>query len=94
MREAASFIASQSRFAPANVVSAVLQSVVDVLRAWNSRREVARLVDFDDRLLADIGLKREDLRSALGLPFSYDASLELQRRALGNRARGWRGQGF
>jgi hypothetical protein len=38
-----------------------------------------------------VGVTREDVRWALDLPFAYDPGVELQRRALRNRARGWRG---
>ena len=90
MREAASFIASQGSLAPAGVLTALLREMSTALRSWNKRRQVKTLGEFDDHLLADIGLTREDVRWALDLPFSYDPGVELQRRALRNRARGWR----
>lgn len=90
MREAASFIASQGNLAPAGVLSALLRSASAALRSWNNRRQVKALGEFDDHLLADIGVTREDVRWALDLPFSHDPGIELQRRALRNRARSWR----
>jgi len=90
MREAASFIASQTGLAPAGVLSALLRDVRTAFRSWNARRHLKTLSEFDDHMLADIGITREDVRWALGLPFAYDPGIELQRRALRNRARGWR----
>jgi hypothetical protein len=37
-----------------------------------------------------MGVTREDVRWALDLPFTHDPGIELQRRALRNRHRGWR----
>jgi uncharacterized protein YjiS (DUF1127 family) len=91
MRNAASFIASQTNSAPASFLDALLQSVRTSLRAWNSRQKVTNLLDLDDHMLADVGLTREDVRWALDLPFTHDPGLELQRRALRNRSHGWRG---
>jgi uncharacterized protein YjiS (DUF1127 family) len=91
MREAASFIASQSRSAPAAVLPALVDAVQGAWRAWSNRRKLTSLTDFDDHLLADIGLTRDDVRVALDLPFAHDPSLELQRIALKNRRAGWRG---
>jgi uncharacterized protein YjiS (DUF1127 family) len=91
MREAASFIASQSRFAPAAVLPALVETVQGAWRAWSNRQKLTSLSEFDDHLLADIGLTRGDVRVALDLPFAHDPSLELQRIALRNRRRGWRG---
>jgi uncharacterized protein YjiS (DUF1127 family) len=92
MREAASFIASQTSPAPGGLVTAFLRQVRIAARSLNSRRQIARLAEFDDHLLADIGLTRQDLGWALQLPFAADPAAELERRALRNRegARGWR----
>jgi uncharacterized protein YjiS (DUF1127 family) len=90
MREAASFIASQTGWAPAGALSALLRDVSTAFRSWNARRHLKTLSEFDDHMLADIGITREDVRWALDLPFAYDPGIELQRRALRNRARGWR----
>ena len=90
MREAASFIASQTRFAPAGALPALLNRVAKATRNWIGRRKLRQITELDDHLLCDIGVTREDVRWALELPFSYDPGLELQRRALRNRTRGWR----
>ena len=90
MREAASFIAAQSHSAPAAILPNLLATARSAWRAWSNRRRLADLSDFDDHMLADLGLTRDDVRLALTLPFAHDPSLELQRRALQNRGRGWR----
>jgi uncharacterized protein YjiS (DUF1127 family) len=89
MREAASFIAGQGRFAQPGVVPALVQSVTAAVHAWVNRRKVARLYDFDDHMLADVGLSRRDVQKALDLPFGYDPSRELQRVVARRQPRGW-----
>jgi len=89
MREAASFIASQSSSAESGVLQDILQAARQALRSWQNRRRIASLSDFDDHILADMGLTRGDVQQALDLPFTYDPALELQRLALRNRTGGW-----
>jgi len=60
-----------------NIRQALLNWPVDVFRAWRGRRLVQDMRDFDDAQLADIGLRRSDVESALQLPFSADPSLYL-----------------
>jgi uncharacterized protein YjiS (DUF1127 family) len=91
MREAASFIASQSGGAASGILPALIAAIRSASQAWRARRKLSRLLDMDDHMLNDVGVCREDVRWALDLPFSYDPGLELQRRALRNRAQGWRG---
>jgi len=67
----------------------VLQFAERTIRAWRNRRTAAKLTEFDDHILQDLGLNRSDVYDALDTPFSSDPSLELQRYALRNRARGW-----
>lgn len=50
------------------------------LATWQQRRRLARLLDYDDHLLADMGHRRSDLLDALALPFSADAQALLQQR--------------
>ncbi|MFN4142212.1 DUF1127 domain-containing protein [Aestuariivirga sp.] len=59
------------------------------LSNWRARRAVARLDTLDDFLLRDIGVTREELRWASGLPLSVNAALALEERAL-RRRRGTR----
>lgn len=90
MRNAASFIAGQSTCASETLLSRAGRAIRSVFHAWNSRRKLVRLLDLDDHMLADVGVTREDVKWALDLPFSHDPGLELQRRALRQRALGWR----
>lgn len=89
MREAASFIAGQSAVAGSGTLPSLLALAGQALRRWTNRRRVADLAEFDDRMLCDIGLTRQDVRQALDLPFSHDPGRELQRLALRNRRAGW-----
>ena len=53
-----------------------------------SHRDALRLAEFDDRMLADIGLSRCDVRDALALPPWRDPRGLLTRRVAERRA-GW-----
>ena len=56
------------------------------LADWmNNRRDAFRLADLDDRMLADIGLNRSDLRDAYAGPLWRDPSELLARRAVERR---------
>jgi uncharacterized protein YjiS (DUF1127 family) len=48
--------------------------------AWRHRRDAAALATFDDRMLADIGLTRCDLRDALSEPLWRDPTVVLAHR--------------
>jgi uncharacterized protein YjiS (DUF1127 family) len=50
-----------------------------------NRRDVFRLADLDDRMLADIGLNRSDLRDAYAGPLWRDPSELLASRAIERR---------
>lgn len=52
-----------------------------LFRNWRARRSVARLDAFDDYLLRDIGVAREDIAWAVGLPLTVNAALALEERA-------------
>jgi uncharacterized protein YjiS (DUF1127 family) len=56
-----------------------------VFRNWTARRAVARLEEFDDYMLRDIGVKREDIRWAAGLPLTVNAALALEERSTRQR---------
>jgi uncharacterized protein YjiS (DUF1127 family) len=90
MREAASFMSRQSSSTSAGPLESVLQLLWSAYKAHVSRRQLIRLSEVDDHLLADVGVSREDVRWALDLPFSHDPGVELQRRALRNSRTGWR----
>ena len=89
MRNAALFIASQNGSSGAGILPSLLQKAHEALEYWRNRGQVAKLVEFDDHMLADIGLTRRDVREALDLPFSHDPGRELQLRASRNYPRGW-----
>lgn len=48
---------------------------------WLKRRRLRRIEDMDDHLLSDIGINRDDLRSALHLPLTVDPIWELHRQS-------------
>ena len=59
-----------------------------LMAAWRSlARQREALARLDDRLLADIGLNRSDLRDAYAGPLWHDPSELLARRAVERRAR-------
>jgi uncharacterized protein YjiS (DUF1127 family) len=89
MREAASFIARQHGAFGEGLLAVAVETLRRVVRTWSNRRTVVSLADFDDHMLADIGLSRDDVRQALSLPFGEDPALMLQHLALRNRKRGW-----
>ena len=57
-----------------------------LVKAYRNRRQVAELLSWDDRRLADIGLTRTDVELAMGMPVSQDPSMQLQRWALERRS--------
>jgi uncharacterized protein YjiS (DUF1127 family) len=89
MREAASFIATQTGSSGNGLLGEIATTVYRFVRSWQNRRALTSLVHFDDNMLADIGLTRADIRETLELPFTYDLSRELQYRATRNNHRGW-----
>lgn len=91
MREAASFIASQTDCAADGLISGARRLLSSVAHHWKSRSDMARLRELDDHQLADIGITREDLSWALTRPFSHDPTHALEECALRRRGRGWRG---
>ena len=61
-------------------------SVSRFLRRWRARRSIRKLTEFDDYMLADIGMNRGDLRWAAGLPLTVNAAIALEERARQRRA--------
>ena len=57
--------------------TALLARVAGLWRAARNRRSVARLLDWDERMLRDIGLTPGDVQGAMALPVSEDPSYRL-----------------
>jgi|EndMetStandDraft_4_1072995.scaffolds.fasta_scaffold1594342_1 uncharacterized protein YjiS (DUF1127 family) len=58
---------------------ALLRKAASITGAWRGRKVVMRLRDFDDAQLADIGLKRSDVETALLSPLNSDPTRLLVR---------------
>ena len=54
--------------------------LANAIRNWRAHRAVVRLGDFDDHLLRDIGLTRDDVVWAQSLPLAVNAVLALEER--------------
>lgn len=63
------------------------ETLAGLLRAWRNRRQVMRLGELSDRHLADIGLVRGDLETALQAGIGVDPTVRLAMLA-GGRSRG------
>jgi uncharacterized protein YjiS (DUF1127 family) len=70
-----------------SVAWTVLRRVAGLVQAFKHRRDAAALASFDDRMLADIGLSRSDLRDALAEPMWRDPTAILVNRADERRVR-------
>ncbi len=56
-----------------------------IVRNWMARRAVSRLESYDDFILRDIGVTRDEVRWASQLPLSQNAALALEDEALRRR---------
>jgi uncharacterized protein YjiS (DUF1127 family) len=63
-----------------------LRMIAAFLRAIGHRREIGRLLEFDDRALHDIGLARTEVLGALAQPWTRDPSAVLLVRSIERRA--------
>ena len=59
------------------LLSAVLQHVVALAQTVQNRRQVAKLLEWDPRMLSDIGVTEGDVRSAMASPLGDDPSFRL-----------------
>ena len=73
------------------VVTAIVAGLRSIGRAFKNRRDAGKLAALDDRMLADIGITRSDLRDAYAEPLWRDPTDILAGRARerrSNRANG------
>jgi uncharacterized protein YjiS (DUF1127 family) len=52
---------------------------------WQARRRVADLATYDDYMLNDIGITRDEVEWAAGLPLTVNAALALEERSFRRR---------
>lgn len=64
---------------------AIAVAPLKLLRTWQRRRALSHLARFDERMLRDIGVTRQDLASALSASLLCDPTIDLARRANENR---------
>jgi uncharacterized protein YjiS (DUF1127 family) len=64
-----------------SILGQFARALNSLVKAFKDRREVMNLAEFDDRMLADIGLTRSDVKSALEEPMHLSPSWVLVRRA-------------
>jgi uncharacterized protein YjiS (DUF1127 family) len=70
----------------AAVAGLVMTRIRQIVVAFRHRRDAAVLASLDDRMLADIGLTRSDLREAFSEPLWRDPTALLVNRIGGRRA--------
>ena len=54
-------------------------------RNWKAKRRIAALGNFDDYMLRDIGITRDEVQWAAGLPLTVNAAVALEERAFRRR---------
>lgn len=59
-----------------------------VARNWKAKRRIVALGSFDDYMLKDIGVTRDEVQWAAGLPLTVNAALALEERAFRRRRNG------
>lgn len=57
-------------------------------RNWKAKRRIAALANFDDYMLKDIGITRDEVQWAAGLPLTVNAAVALEERAFRRRQSG------
>jgi uncharacterized protein YjiS (DUF1127 family) len=67
-------------------LEAAVDRVVGVVRAMQNRRSVAKLLEWDDRMLRDIGLTQSDVRAVMAIKPTEDPSLRLDALSCERRA--------
>ena len=56
-----------------------------IARNWRARRNVRNMLELDDRMLADIGVRRDEVAWASQLPLAVNAAIELEAAAWSRR---------
>lgn len=56
-------------------------SLATLFSNWLARREVAKLKNYNDRQLCELGLTQTDIQWALQLPLSHNARVAVEQRA-------------
>jgi uncharacterized protein YjiS (DUF1127 family) len=59
-----------------------------LVRNWKAKRRIAALGNFDDYMLQDIGITRDEVQWAIGLPLTVNAAVALEERAFRRRHNG------
>ncbi len=59
-----------------------------ILRNWKAKRRIVALDNFDDYMLQDIGITRDEVQWAAGLPLTVNAAIALEERAFRRRQNG------
>ena len=59
-----------------------------ILRNWKAKRRIVALGNFDDYMLKDIGITRDEVQWASGLPLTVNAAVALEERAFRRRRNG------
>jgi uncharacterized protein YjiS (DUF1127 family) len=68
------------------MVEAALVRIAGLVRAARNRRSVAKLLEWDERMLRDIGLTSGDVHAAMALRVSEDPSRKLEALSAERRA--------
>ncbi|GGC11046.1 hypothetical protein GCM10011352_41960 [Marinobacterium zhoushanense] len=68
-----SWDALRIQFPADNLAVRIYRSLGQRLTEWKYRRALVNLLDYDDHVLADIGMTRGELNMAIELPLTQDA---------------------
>lgn len=67
------------------IVTTCAAALANRVRVWKSRRQVARLLEWDDHMLRDIGLTQGDVYCAMAAHVDDDPSVHLSMLAMERR---------
>jgi uncharacterized protein YjiS (DUF1127 family) len=63
----------------------IVSFVRRLVRNWKAKRRIVALGNFDDYMLQDIGITRDEVEWAAGLPLTVNAAVALEERAFRRR---------